>query len=641
MSPREGVALAPALHSEIPSPGTPARICIASLEVNGPTRNGGIGTAYATLAEKLAGAGHEVTLLYLLGRHTEHIPIETWIDDFIHRGVELVPLEHGEAILEGSRSLQISYLVYRWLAEQERRGQVFDVIHFHEWLAFGYYSLLARHQGVALTRSTICVGMHSPSLWIEEANQRLLDDVALLECDALERRCVELADIVWSPSRYLLNWITDRGWHIAGQTWIHPNPAPEEKVSGTVSHSQECETVPDTFFTASEAVFFGRLETRKGLVLFCDALDQLTTGELPEMFRVTFLGKPCIINGEDAAAYLRQRAVAWPFPIKVHSDCGHDEALAYLRQPGRLAVMPSLIENCPLTVIECVSLGIPFLASAVGGIPELVAEECHDEVLFAPTVAELVARLRQAFTDGIRLARPAMEPDDCDRIWDQWHRTSRSAQTRESQPNEDEYLLLREPGTRLAPGAAEMFRRIAKRTGADILTALEDSHDDEGGLRRHLFGGVDSGCGVARNCFGGGTMLIRRSAYTALAEDPAASAWEFHARAVLRGFRLEVVPEPLIFRDRTAAPPDPQRVLQPFLEEVPAGYRDLIRLAQGQARRIERLEERLRQSGQGVKFLRYRLADLVHGWLGKIPLLSRALRAVLACILPGNSGERS
>src|SRR4051812_26493253 len=201
MSPRDRATLAPAPQSVLPSPGPASRICIASLEVNGPTRNGGIGTAYATLAEKLAGAGHDVTLLYLLGRRSEREPIETWIEDFRLRGVQLVPLECGEVVLEGSRSLQVSYLAYRWLAAQERRGAAFDVIHFHEWLAFGYYSLLARHQGISLTRSTICVGMHSPSLWIEEANRRLLDDVALLECDALERRCVELADIVWSPSR--------------------------------------------------------------------------------------------------------------------------------------------------------------------------------------------------------------------------------------------------------------------------------------------------------------------------------------------------------------------------------------------------------------------------------------------------------
>lgn len=640
MSPRDWAILAPALQAELPSLSPASRICIASLEVNGPTRNGGIGTAYATLAEKMAEAGHQVTLLYLLGRLTEREPIETWIEDFRCRGVQLVPLQYGEVMLDGSRSLQISYLAFRWLAEQERQGHVFDVIHFHEWLAFGYYSLLARHQGIALTRSTICVGMHSPSLWIEEANRRLIDDIALLECDALERRCVELADVVWSPSRYLLDWIKDRGWRINGQTWVHPNPAPTRRAADESPRQSERGLSSAAHREGRELVFFGRLEVRKGLILFCDALDQLTASELPDSFRVTFLGKPCVIDGQDAESYLRCRAADWSFPIEVRTDCGHDEALAYLQQPGRLAVMPSLIENCPLTVIECISLGVPFLASAVGGIPELVAEECHHDVLFTPTVAELVTRLREALADGVRPAQPAMESSACDSIWDQWHRSSKNARTGDSRSNEDDYLLLREPGTRLAPGAANVLKRVALRTGADIVTALEDCHDVAGGLRRRLFAGVDSSCGLARNCFGGGTILIRRSTYTALAKEPSASAWEFHARAVLRGFRLEVVPEPLIFRDRAGSPTDPQRVLRPFLEEVPSGYRDLIRLAQGQAARIERLEEQLRQSGQGVKFLRYRVADAVNTCLGKIPFLRPAMRGILARVLPGKSGGR-
>ena len=44
------------------------------------------------------------------------------------------------------------------------------------------------------------------------------------------------------------------------------------------------------------------------------------------------------------------------------------QALAYLSPgAGRLAVMPSRVENAPLAVVECATLGIPFLASDVGG----------------------------------------------------------------------------------------------------------------------------------------------------------------------------------------------------------------------------------------------------------------------------------
>jgi hypothetical protein len=49
--------------------------------------------------------------------------------------------------------------------------------------------------------------------------------------------------------------------------------------------------------SVEEIVFFGRLEKRKGLELFADALDRLTITR-PEFagIRITFLGKPTDIG---------------------------------------------------------------------------------------------------------------------------------------------------------------------------------------------------------------------------------------------------------------------------------------------------------------------------------------------------------
>src|SRR5262245_6691773 len=146
-----------------------ARVCVVSIEVNGPCRNGGIGTAYTALAEQLARAGHTVTILYLLGKQSEDRPIRSWVRDFRRRGIELVPLQATSFPLGGSRSLRLSYRAHEWLAEQERAGRGFDIIHFHEWLGFGYFTLLAKHQGRNFASSTICVGIHSPTRWMLEA----------------------------------------------------------------------------------------------------------------------------------------------------------------------------------------------------------------------------------------------------------------------------------------------------------------------------------------------------------------------------------------------------------------------------------------------------------------------------------------
>ena len=72
----------------------------------------------------------------------------------------------------------------------------------------------------------------------------------------------------------------------------------------------------------------------------------------------------------------------------------------------RLAVMPSRIENSPYTVYECAELGIPFIAANVGGVPDLIHTEDHEEALFEPTVEVLAARMGRALAHGVRPARP-------------------------------------------------------------------------------------------------------------------------------------------------------------------------------------------------------------------------------------------
>ncbi len=73
-------------------PSRAPRICIASYEMVGPNRNGGIGTAYFSLASALAEAGHNVTVLYLQGKYSEDGSIEDWKSFYRKRGIELVPL---------------------------------------------------------------------------------------------------------------------------------------------------------------------------------------------------------------------------------------------------------------------------------------------------------------------------------------------------------------------------------------------------------------------------------------------------------------------------------------------------------------------------------------------------------------------
>src|ERR1700758_3188788 len=70
----------------------PVRVCIASYEFLGPSRNGGIGTGYSALAGALAEAGHQVTLLYLFGDWCENGTTSEWQTYYRSRGIQFGPL---------------------------------------------------------------------------------------------------------------------------------------------------------------------------------------------------------------------------------------------------------------------------------------------------------------------------------------------------------------------------------------------------------------------------------------------------------------------------------------------------------------------------------------------------------------------
>ena len=379
-------------------------MCIATPDIVGPVRTGGIGTAYASLAEALAGAGHKVTILYAQGQHCEVGTIADWTAYYRARGVQFEPLPLSPVRMEAVHQLKIAHDVYLWL-----KSRSFDVIHFPEMFGCGCFALEAKRLGLAFDASVLCVGLHSPTVWHLIENGECVDRVEQLTLDAMERKSVALADVVVSPSNYLLEWVRSWGWELPEHVHVHPYVSPEVPVNHAARGA------------VGEIVFFGRLETRKGLELFCDAVERLYTHGVLADRKVVFLGKIGLAGGKDALEYLRERTQAWPYRWDVITELGRQDAIAYLESHDVLAVMPSVSDNAPNTVLECLGRGIPFVATAVGGIPEMIDGADHERVLAPPEAAGIADRIRQVLREGAVPAAPAYEPRDVRRAWVAWH----------------------------------------------------------------------------------------------------------------------------------------------------------------------------------------------------------------------------
>jgi hypothetical protein len=139
-------------------------------------------------------------------------------DIYAAKGIELVQLNQEEELKITSSPLATqSYRVYEFLATQQ-----LDIIHFPEWEGIGYYSLLAKYEGVSFVNTKMVVGLHGSTRWTLSAKGKIPTSITELEADYMEQRSVELADMVWAPSNYYARYTAEQGWKIPTEKFLMP-----------------------------------------------------------------------------------------------------------------------------------------------------------------------------------------------------------------------------------------------------------------------------------------------------------------------------------------------------------------------------------------------------------------------------------
>jgi len=390
----------------LPSPDGKRRVCLVTAEFHGLFKNGGIGTANTGLALTLAEAGHEVTVAYVdagLVDFEERVAAASdTIADWVKRGVKLEFVPRNPMLRAGHEDhVAASFTVLQYLQD---RG--FDVVFFNECGGQGYYSLLAKTAGLFPDAPRMIVVTHGANAWVLELNQQLYWSVHPISVDFLERRSVELADDLVSPSRYLVGWMRERGWRLPPSTRVIQNALPVEAPGVSAPSAR-----------VDEVVFFGRLEARKGVDLFLSAYSLLCASRDMGAIKVTFLGKFSRIEGVHSGVYVLERTRTWPAAPTLITELGQEQALTYLRRPGVLAVMPSRAENSPCVVAECLLAGVPFVATDSGGTAELIAESDRARALCAATPESLAEKIAAALDEGASVADMAVAQPESRRAW--------------------------------------------------------------------------------------------------------------------------------------------------------------------------------------------------------------------------------
>jgi glycosyltransferase involved in cell wall biosynthesis len=363
------------------------KICIVTPDIIGPVTNGGVGTACFWQARTYCDAGHDVTVLFSGQTHIESgLFWETNYRD--QYGITYVDLgayveKHLPGVLEkvfwpNLEALRSAYYVLEFL----KRQKTYDFIFFQDYLGHGLRALQYKVCGLGLLDTTCVVTLHSSQRWIREGMECVPHTKEEAMLDFLEQESARLADYTIAPSGHMAEWAYEN----------MKLPVKPEKIP----YCFECSPttgVCKTFKSFRHLIFFGRLETRKGLHLFLEALPALLDANLVE--RVTFLGKAAQVNGESSRVLIANLFSRYSHVQSAILDIfSSDEAWRYIEsQDDVLVVAPSIFDNLPLAVIELYVRRVPFVTTAIGGIPEIVGH--NPKMMCEATGSSLGKTLRE------------------------------------------------------------------------------------------------------------------------------------------------------------------------------------------------------------------------------------------------------
>jgi glycosyltransferase involved in cell wall biosynthesis len=329
-----------------------------------------------------------------------------------------------EALLEGFKALgsDVEIHVVSCLQKMPRRSpaKLADNIFFHPlhvpkigWLRTGYQGCIravrrklrdiqpdiVHGQGTERDCAMCAVYSGYPNVLTIHGNMRLVAKVLRAKpftyywfASLLERHCLRRTDGVVAISSY-----TER--NVSSDTrrsWLLPN------------------AVHPSFFTIRRQPGLpprilcpANIGTRKNQIGLIEALDPLAKDTC---FKLTFAG-----SGSEKDPYFRE----FQKLVEARPWCEYLGALdaASLREQmasAFMGILPSLEDNCPMVILEAAASRLPFAASAVGGIPDLITDKLTG-LLFDPgkpsSLRQAVAAMISSSGDenSLRLANNAYE----------------------------------------------------------------------------------------------------------------------------------------------------------------------------------------------------------------------------------------
>jgi glycosyltransferase involved in cell wall biosynthesis len=201
---------------------------------------------------------------------------------------------------------------------------------------------------------------------------------------------VKSARHVFCPSAYLRD--VALGWGLdANCTSVLPNPAPE-----LPNLPERAELRSELELDGDVLVFAGRLGPQKAVGTLLEALAAEPAATL-------------VVAGdgpERTALERRAAELGLDGRVRFLGSVPRDTVLRLFRAADA-SVLPSAWENFPHTIVEALAVGCPVIATAVGGVPEVVVDGENGLLVPAGDARAFAAAIARFFSDDALRARLA------------------------------------------------------------------------------------------------------------------------------------------------------------------------------------------------------------------------------------------
>lgn len=356
-----------------------AKVAIITSELQGYNDCGGIGSAYYELALALRESGHSVTIILITNANISSV--------LNMNGVEIMPINsEGESRLSLSRKLSFAI-----------KNIDVDVIHVQDWLGLGSRLEKAYESEC---KPIFIVGLHGPTAWTRSGNpwpKDLKGGLKVSESNlyeeglirALEEDAICNADILVSPSKYMAEWTINNILKSSKNDPVVQRNCPlSRRIIGI-------NKIPDAGNNDKKIIiYFGRLEERKGILLFLEAIKLIDFK--PKL--IYFVGNDCYITDNVLASSIVKRCLN---ELEINYEFKHnfkrDDALNFIQEVNGVILIPSIIENSPCVVEELLDSGLQVITTDIGGTKEMIRKDCA-VYLSNPNPKDLALKINAAFS---------------------------------------------------------------------------------------------------------------------------------------------------------------------------------------------------------------------------------------------------